>query len=75
MLDEIHDWISILTTISNPKIGENMKSQQNHNSSECPIIVHRLIPAAVVRRLHNDITRHKKAKKTLRRMKKEQRDE
>ena len=52
-----------------------MKAQQTHHSSEPSIVVHRVIPAAVVRRLHNDIARHKKAKKALRRMKKEQRDE
>ena len=52
-----------------------MKAQQTHHSSEPSIVVHRVIPAAVVRRLHNDIVRHKKAKKALRRMKKEQRDE
>ena len=30
-----------------------MKAQQTHHSSEPSIVVHRVIPAAVVRRLHN----------------------
>jgi len=52
-----------------------MKAQQTHLSSEPSIVIHRVIPAAVVGRLHKDINRHKKARKALRRMKKEQRDE
>ena len=46
-----------------------MKAEQNPNSFGRSIVVHRVIPASVVRRLRSDIARQKKAKKALRRMK------
>jgi hypothetical protein len=50
-----------------------MKAQDY--SSGHSIIVHRVIPSSVMRRFRSDVARQKKAKKTLRRMKKEYRDE
>jgi len=48
-----------------------MNTKQIHHISESTIIVRRVIAASAVRRLHSDITRHKKSKKVLHRMKKE----
>jgi len=48
-----------------------MNTTQNPTSSGTPVIVWRVITASAVRRLRSDIARNKKAKKVLRRMKKE----
>lgn len=50
-----------------------MKAQ--NNSSGHSIAVHRVIPSSVIRRFRSDVARQKKAKQTLRRMKKEYGDE
>ena len=52
-----------------------MNAQKTINSTERAIVIRRVIPASAFRRLRGDIARQKKAKKTLRRMKKERGDE
>jgi hypothetical protein len=52
-----------------------MNARSTTNSTECATVVRRVIPASAFRRLYGDIARQKKAKKALRRMRKERNDE
>jgi len=52
-------------------LGDKMNDKQTPNMSGSTVVVQRVIIASAVRRLHSDITRQKKSKKALRRMKKE----
>jgi len=47
----------------------------NKTTSNTRVVTRIIITASAVRRLRSDIARHKKSKKTLRRMKKERSDE
>ncbi len=52
-----------------------MNAQSTTNSTERATVVRRVIPASAFRRLYGDIARQKKAKKALRRMRKERNNE
>ncbi len=52
-----------------------MNARSTIHPTERATVIHRVIPASAFRRLYGDIARHKKAKKALRRMRKERNDE
>ncbi len=48
-----------------------MSTKQSSTMADRTVVIHRVISASAFRRLRNDFTRQKKAKKALRRMRKE----
>ncbi len=52
-----------------------MSTKQSSIVADRAIVIHRVIPASTFRRLRTDFTHQKKAKKALRRMRKEGNDE
>jgi hypothetical protein len=54
---------------------QTMNAQPTINSTKRATVIRRVIPASAFRRLYGDIARQKKAKKALRRMRKERNNE
>lgn len=52
-----------------------MSTKQSSPVADRTVVIRRVIPASALRRLRSDFARQKKAKKALRRMRKESSDE